>query len=224
MLGRWGPHSYNTHKRHDCDHRLQEPICKARVFKLFTDWGELSFRSTGTKGTRFAGGFGEQSSAAAPVTGMTVKEKPLASKPSSYHQTNILQSLNPTLRADIQTNLGCVFITWLTRGQVTPRLTIRKRDLLMQPTAGRCLQSAQGSSKQAMHAASYLHSHQHGPWLEVATYSWVTACSVASLKPQKPKCVTQAPKTHWHSTAAVWTCFCKKGLTEPFRQIWPPTH
>lgn len=57
---------------------------------------------------------------------MTVKEKPLASKPSSYHQTNILQSLNPTLRADIQTNLGPGLITWLTQGQVTPRLTIKR--------------------------------------------------------------------------------------------------
>lgn len=124
------------------------------------DQVELGFRITGNKGRGFARGFRGQSIVAAPVTGVMVKEKNLASKPSSYNQTNIFQSLSLTLtlRADKQINPGHINITWLTRGQVTPRLTIRKRDLQIQVLAGRCLQPAQGFFKQTMHAAPYLHS------------------------------------------------------------------
>lgn len=110
MLGTWCPGSYDTHNVTTVAIGFRTNLQSRRFQTLY--WSSLAqcqkYRDLET------GNFGEWSIVAAPVKKMKVKEKTLLS-PSL--PCNIKYFSNPqsslTLRAGIQTNPGCVVITWL---------------------------------------------------------------------------------------------------------------
>jgi len=149
-------------------------------------------------------------------------KKPLASKPSSYHQANILQPLHPTVRADVQTSPGRVVIPWLPRGLITPRLTTRNRDQPNSPQEGDALSQPEASpnTQRTQDPTCVLAGVDHGGDNHVLIGYGAQFGSSQTSETHTRGTGSQSPSAQ---PSGGGNLRLEEGLAGAYGQIWPPT-